>query len=58
MIKLIVRRARLLVFAAILVGSIFGSYNSVTMADDGGGGGPVIVYDDYEEGGGTVNLSG
>lgn len=52
MIKLIVRRARLLVLAAILVGSIFGSYNSVTMADDGGGGGPVIFYNGYEEGGG------
>lgn len=54
MIKLIVRRASLLVLAAILVGSIFGSYNSVTMADDGGEGGPVIFYNAYDDSGGTV----
>ena len=53
MIKLTIRRARLFVLAAILVGSIFGSFhNSITMADDGGEGGPVIFYNGYEEGGG------
>jgi hypothetical protein len=54
MIKLAIRRARLVVLVAILVGSIFGSFhNSITMADDGGEGGPIIF--DYGDGGsGTV----